>query len=146
MIALVETGRTEEAARLADSFALGEHHSWELNRFLYARGVLRSAQGDHAGALDDFLECGRRADGTGRGEPVVTPWRTAAAECRSALGRPQEALTLAREELRLAQVWDTPRPAGGRCAGSPPRPGAVAVWNSPTVPSASCGTPPRRPS
>lgn len=46
VIALVETGRTEEAARLADSFALGDaHDSWELNRFLYARGVLRSAQG-----------------------------------------------------------------------------------------------------
>ncbi|MFF3658591.1 AAA family ATPase [Streptomyces olivochromogenes] len=118
VIALVETGRTEEAARLADSFALGDaHDSWELNRFLYARGVLRSAQGDHAGALDDFLECGRRQTARDVVSPVVTPWRTAAAECRSALGRPQEALTLAREELRLAQVWDTPRLVGRALRG-----------------------------
>jgi DNA-binding CsgD family transcriptional regulator len=44
--------------------------------------------------------------------PVVTPWRTAAAECRLALGRPLEAIALAEEELRLARVWDTPRTVG----------------------------------
>lgn len=118
VIALVETGRTEEAARLADSFDLRDaHDSWELNRFLYARGVLRSATGDRAGALDDFLECGRRQTARDVVSPVVTPWRTAAAECHSALGRPQEALALAREELRLAQVWDTPRLVGRALCG-----------------------------
>jgi DNA-binding CsgD family transcriptional regulator len=44
--------------------------------------------------------------------PVVTPWRSAAAECRLALGSPQEALALAEEELRLARVWGTPRTVG----------------------------------
>ncbi|MFJ8939862.1 AAA family ATPase [Streptomyces sp. NPDC102365] len=113
LVALVETGRTVEARRLAGGFDLRDaKDSWEVNRFLYARGVLRAAGGDPAGALDDFLECGRRQSARDVVSPVVTPWRSAAAECRLALGRPREALELAEEELRLAQVWNTPRPLG----------------------------------
>ncbi|MGW2048834.1 AAA family ATPase [Streptomyces sp. NPDC001858] len=113
LLALVETGRTAEARRLADRFDLRDTpDSWELNRFLYARGVLRFTEGDIAGALHDFLECGRRQSARAVLSPVVTPWRTAAAECRLELGNPQEALALATEELRLAQVWDTPRTKG----------------------------------
>ncbi|MFI6281535.1 AAA family ATPase [Streptomyces sp. NPDC050988] len=113
LIALVETGRTEEATRLADGFDLqNPHDSWELNRFLYARGVLRAATGDPAGALGDFLECGRHQSARDVASPVVTPWRTASAECHLALGRPRQALALAEEELRLATVWNTPRVLG----------------------------------
>ncbi|MDR6979804.1 DNA-binding CsgD family transcriptional regulator [Streptomyces sp. 3330] len=113
LLALVETGRTQEARRLADTFDLRDtSDSWELNRFLYARGVLRFTEGDVAGALHDFLECGRRQSARAVLSPVVTPWRTAAAECRLALGNPQEALALATEELRLARVWNTPRTTG----------------------------------
>lgn len=113
LLALVETGRTEAARRLADGFDLRQTaDSWELNRFLYARGMLRYVEGDAAGALHDFLECGRRQSARAVVSPVVTPWRTAAAECRLALGRPQEALALAEEELRLARIWDTPRTVG----------------------------------
>ncbi|MEU6481550.1 LuxR family transcriptional regulator [Streptomyces sp. NPDC047017] len=113
LLALVEQNRTAEARRLADDFDLGTApDSWELNRFLYARGVQRAAAGDPAGALHDFLECGRRQSAREVISPVVTPWRTAAAECRLALGRPQEALALAEEELRLARVWGTARLVG----------------------------------
>ncbi|MFD9982913.1 AAA family ATPase [Streptomyces massasporeus] len=113
LIALVETGRGEEARRLADGFDLREApDNWELNRFLYARGVQRAAAGDTAGALIDFLECGRRQTARDVVSPVVTPWRSAAAECRLALGSPREALALAEEELRLARVWNTPRTVG----------------------------------
>lgn len=113
LIALVETGRVEEARRLADGLDLREApDSWELNRFLHARGVLRLAEGDPASALHDFLECGRRQSARAVVSPVVTPWRSAAAECRLALGDPREALALATEELRLARVWDTPRTVG----------------------------------
>ncbi|MFD7940298.1 AAA family ATPase [Streptomyces sp. NPDC059755] len=113
LLALVETGRTPQARRLADTFDLRDTpDSWELNRFLYARGVLRYTEGDVAGALHDFLECGRRQSARAVHSPVVTPWRTAAAECRLALGNPQEAVALATEELRLARVWNTPRTTG----------------------------------
>ncbi|MEU1184483.1 AAA family ATPase [Streptomyces sp. NPDC005820] len=113
LTALVETGRTAEARALADTFDLRDApDSWELNRFLYARGILRFTEGEVAGALHDFLECGRRQSARAVVSPVVTPWRTAAAECRLALGNPREALALAEEELRLARVWNTPRTVG----------------------------------
>ncbi|MFF4916223.1 helix-turn-helix transcriptional regulator [Streptomyces tendae] len=113
LMALVHTGRTDEALRHADRFDLREApENWELNRFLYARGVLRAATGDPAGALHDFLECGRRQAAREVISPVVTPWRTAVAECRLALGGGPEALALATEELRLARVWGTPRTVG----------------------------------
>ncbi|MFJ7206016.1 AAA family ATPase [Streptomyces sp. NPDC098789] len=113
LMALVHTGRPEEARRLAEAFDLGRApESWELNRFLYARGVQRLAAGDPAGALHDFLECGRRQSAREVFSPVVTPWRTAVAQCRLAFGGDQEALALATEELRLARVWNTPRTVG----------------------------------
>ncbi|MGI5451060.1 AAA family ATPase [Streptomyces sp. CA-243310] len=113
LMALVHTGRSEEARQLADAFDLSRApESWELNRFLYARGVQRLAAGDPAGALHDFLECGRRQSAREVLSPVVTPWRTAVAQCRLALGGSQEALALATEELRLAKVWNTPRTVG----------------------------------
>ncbi|MFD6189292.1 AAA family ATPase [Streptomyces sp. NPDC060275] len=113
LMALVHTGRTDEALHHADRFDLREvPENWELNRYLYARGVLRAATGDPAGALHDFLECGRRQAAREVISPVVTPWRTAVAECRLALGGGPEALALATEELRLARVWNTPRTVG----------------------------------
>ncbi|MFH8442319.1 AAA family ATPase [Streptomyces sp. NPDC018026] len=113
LMALVHTGRTDEALHYAARFDLREvPENWELNRYLYARGVLRAATGDPAGALHDFLECGRRQAAREVISPVVTPWRTAVAECRLALGGGPEALALATEELRLARVWNTPRTVG----------------------------------
>ncbi|WP_037910894.1 helix-turn-helix transcriptional regulator [Actinacidiphila yeochonensis] len=113
LTALVETGRTAEARRLANAVDLRQApDSWERNRFLYARGLHRAAAGDPAGALHDFLECGRRQTEREVLSPVVTPWRASAAELCLALGSPRQALTLAEEELRLARAWGTPRPVG----------------------------------
>ncbi|MGW0555432.1 LuxR C-terminal-related transcriptional regulator [Streptomyces sp. NPDC002926] len=113
VLALVRTDRLPEAHRLVDSVSVKDaEDSWEVNRFLYARGVLRAASGDPMGALEDFLECGRRQVGRDTVSPVVTPWRSAAAECQLTLGRVQAALVLAAEEHRLACVWGTPRVVG----------------------------------
>ncbi|MCX5398690.1 helix-turn-helix transcriptional regulator [Streptomyces sp. NBC_00102] len=110
---LVEAGRTTEARRLANAFDLRElPDSWGRNRLLYARGIQRASDGDPAGALHDFLECGRRQTERQVVSPVVTPWRTAAAQCCLGLGSPGQAIELAEEELRLARVWGTPRPVG----------------------------------
>ncbi|MEV7090555.1 LuxR C-terminal-related transcriptional regulator [Streptomyces sp. NPDC093085] len=113
VLALVEYNRLAEAHSLVAGVDIAEaHDSWELNRFLYARGVLRAASGDWSSALADFLECGRRQSGRDIESPVVTPWRTAAAECHLALGEPQEAVALAEVEYRYARVWNTPRVRG----------------------------------
>ncbi|MFD9288121.1 LuxR C-terminal-related transcriptional regulator [Streptomyces sp. NPDC060030] len=113
VIALVECGRPAEAERLVAGVDVGETQGgWEQNRFLYARGVLRASVGDPAGALADFRECGRRQSDRNVESPVVTPWRSAAAECHLSLGETPEALALAGEESRYADVWDTPRVRG----------------------------------
>ncbi|GLW00561.1 LuxR family transcriptional regulator [Streptomyces lavendulae] len=113
IIALTETGRLAEARRLAhDVTAGGAHGSWEWNEFLYARGLLHMASDEPGAALADLLECGRRQSAREVESPIVTPWRSAAADCHVALGSPERAAALAREELRLARVWGTPRTVG----------------------------------
>ncbi|MFI9100907.1 LuxR C-terminal-related transcriptional regulator [Streptomyces fildesensis] len=113
VIALVECDRSAEAERLIAGIDVADaQDSWELNRFLYARGVLRASVGDQAGALADFRECGRRQLGRDVVSIVVTPWRSAAAECHLLLGETPQALALAEEESRYAAVWGTPRVLG----------------------------------
>ncbi|WP_234426575.1 helix-turn-helix transcriptional regulator [Streptomyces niger] len=113
VISLVRSGQLADARSIAADVHVDEStDGWQLNRFLYARGVLRAAEGDQVGALDDFLDCGRRQSARDILSPAVSPWRSAAAECHLALGRPEEALPLAEEEYRLAAIWDTPRVVG----------------------------------
>ncbi|MFJ9521510.1 AAA family ATPase [Kitasatospora sp. NPDC101801] len=116
VLALLETGRPAEARELADAVLAetpeGSGGSWEWNELRYARGLLRLAAGEPAEALADLLECGRRQSERGADSPIVTPWRSAAADCHLLLGQPGAAAELAAEELRLAQVWGTPRVVG----------------------------------
>ncbi|MFJ4090462.1 AAA family ATPase [Kitasatospora sp. NPDC089913] len=113
VIALVETGRLWQAHGLARAVAADRaRDSWEWNEYLYARGLLRLASGEPAEALADLLECGRRQGERQVHSPIVTPWRSAAAECHLQLGAPGPAVTLAEEELRLARIWGTPRTVG----------------------------------
>ncbi|MGA4837688.1 LuxR C-terminal-related transcriptional regulator [Streptomyces sp. G45] len=113
VIALTETGRAAQARHLADSVAVDSSQgSWEWSEFLYARGLLSLAEGAPAAALDDLLECGRRQGERRVVSPVVTPWRSAAADCQVLLGHPGAAVALAAEELAAARRWDTPRCVG----------------------------------
>ncbi|MFC5661976.1 AAA family ATPase [Kitasatospora misakiensis] len=113
VIALVETGRLWQAHGLARVVAADRAQgSWEWNEFLYARGLLRLASGEPAEALADLLECGRRQGERQVHSPIVTPWRSIAAECHLQLGEPGPAVALAEEELRLARTWGTPRTVG----------------------------------
>ncbi|MEV5807202.1 AAA family ATPase [Streptomyces parvulus] len=113
LLALTELGSFDEARSLMqepDSSRAGD--MWEPARFLYAGGVLRAAQGDFTGALHDFLDCGRRLTAHSIVSPSFLPWRSAAALCRLARGDRSAALALAREELKLARAWNTPRSVG----------------------------------
>lgn len=113
ILALVETGRYWQAHGLVRAVAADRAQgSWEWNEYLYARGMLRLATGEPAAALADLLECGRRQDERQVRSPIVTPWRSAAADCHTLLGEPGPAVALAEEELRLARVWGTPRTVG----------------------------------
>ncbi|MER5864688.1 AAA family ATPase [Kitasatospora sp. NPDC002040] len=116
VIALLETGRGPEARRLAAAAVaetpIGSEGSWEWNELLYARGLLMLATGHFAEALADLLECGRRQTERKVTSPIVTPWRSAAADCRLRLGQFGAAAELATEELRLARIWNTPRTIG----------------------------------
>ncbi|WP_457028235.1 AAA family ATPase [Kitasatospora sp. P5_F3] len=116
VLALLETGRFTEARQLTDAAVAetpeGGECSWEWNELLYARGLLRLGTGSPAAALADLQECGRRQDERRAISPIVTPWRSAAADCHLLLGRPGAAAELATEELRLARIWDTPRTIG----------------------------------
>lgn len=113
VIALTELGRPAQARELArHAEAVGAHGSWEWNEYLYARGLLHLAVGRPATALEDLLECGRRQRERQVESPIVTPWRSAAADCQVLLGLPGPAVALATEELRLAEIWGTPRTIG----------------------------------
>ncbi|MFE3526258.1 LuxR C-terminal-related transcriptional regulator [Streptomyces sp. NPDC059161] len=113
VIALTETDRIAEARQLAGTVAADSSQgSWEWNEFLYARGMLSLAEGAPAAALDDLLECGRRQSARQVISPIVTPWRSAAADCQLLLGRPGAAVALAAEELETARRWGTPRCVG----------------------------------
>ncbi|MEU1504087.1 AAA family ATPase [Kitasatospora sp. NPDC005748] len=113
VIALTETGRYWQAHGLARAVAADRAQgSWEWNEYLYARGLLRLATGEPAEALVDLMECGRRQGERHVLSPIVTPWRSAAADCHIALGEPGPAVALAEEELRLARIWGTPRTVG----------------------------------
>ncbi|MDH6578655.1 LuxR family transcriptional regulator [Kitasatospora sp. MAP5-34] len=111
VLALVETGRLTQAHQLA-RHATGASDSWEWNEYLYARGLLHLASGDPAAALADLIECGARQSERHVESPIVTPWRSAAADCHLALGNPGPAAALAATELDLARAWGTPRTIG----------------------------------
>ena len=84
---------------------------WSISRG--HRGQLRAAQGRLDEALDDLLTAGRRLAAFGCVNPALFPWRSEAALVLSRLGRRDDALELAHEEVELARVWGAPRPLGG---------------------------------
>ncbi|MEO5854047.1 MAG: LuxR family transcriptional regulator [Nocardioides sp.] len=73
----------------------------------HARGEVASAIGDNAAAIDHFHEAGRRL-GPGIDNPALLAWRVGAAFAEIRSGSPARALTLARDNLRLAQRFGAP--------------------------------------
>lgn len=110
---LLETGRREEAEPLllsADPERYGT--VWQWAHLLEARARLRLDHGDHMGALEDLLACGRHQIAWQRDNPAILPWRSLTALAHFVLGRPGQATRLAHQELEQARDWGTPRTLG----------------------------------
>ncbi|MFI9008187.1 AAA family ATPase [Actinosynnema sp. NPDC053489] len=75
-------------------------------RYLHARGHGNLAAGRVLAAISDFQNCGTRMREWGLDLPVLAPWRNGLAQANLALGRPEVARELIREQMRL--------PAGDR--------------------------------
>jgi DNA-binding CsgD family transcriptional regulator len=114
--ALVEQGKLDAAqAALAGSGTdvvdeLGD--SYFASVLLSGRARLHLARDDPRAALDDLLECGRREDAAGERNPAVIDWRSQAALALTRLGRRDEALALAAEEVELARRFGAARAIG----------------------------------
>lgn len=108
---LLEQGRLDEATRaVADAGHPDDvpaHIAW--NWFRHARGRVRLAQGDAAGALADQLACGAWMRRWGGRAPAVIPWRSSAALAHLILGEAEPARDLAEAELAEARAIGAPR-------------------------------------
>lgn len=101
-------GRGQEAARTLARFGLLDtdppsdfHGSVLLN----ARALVHLVSGRVDAALRDYLSCGTVLDGFGCRSSTFTPWRAGAATCLALLGRSEEALVLAEEQVADARRW-----------------------------------------
>ncbi|HEX7307964.1 LuxR C-terminal-related transcriptional regulator [Lentzea sp.] len=110
-LALVETGDLARAqAVLETERATAEHpDAAELH---FARGRVLLAGGRDAAALEEFLDCGRRADRFGVVNPAVLPWRSSAALAAVGAGDLVLARVCADKDLVAARRWGGPRALG----------------------------------
>lgn len=84
---------------------------------LLARGLYREAAGQHALALEDVLACGRLLQAKGHGRSLIISWRSAAVRAYAHLGRTDDAIAMADEELALATSLGEPRMLGRALRG-----------------------------
>ncbi len=78
----------------------------------YASGVLHAAAGEHEAALEELSRCGLDDPAFGGENPAMLPWRSAAALSLAELGRHEEAMRLADDELRRAEAFGARRAIG----------------------------------
>ncbi|HTR75133.1 MAG TPA: LuxR C-terminal-related transcriptional regulator [Solirubrobacterales bacterium] len=98
----------------ADDFVLHPRESpmWAMTDAAHGRLVL--ARGEPARALEILEETGRRmAAELGISNPACSPWRSDCVVALAALGRAEEAIALADEDLERAEAWGAPRALGG---------------------------------
>jgi DNA-binding CsgD family transcriptional regulator len=117
LTSLIERGELAEAeSELATMGLTGpaadQPGLYTSNLLLFARGRLRGAGGNPTAALEDLFECGRRQELWEEPNPAVIPWRSEAALACHALGRVDEAQSLAGEEVELANRFGAPRALG----------------------------------
>jgi DNA-binding CsgD family transcriptional regulator len=72
---------------------------------LEARGLLHVARGGTREGVDDMVELGRRDELLGAANPLASRWRSRAAPALTALGEPERAQALARDDVDRARRW-----------------------------------------
>jgi ATP/maltotriose-dependent transcriptional regulator MalT len=87
-------------------------HDCVLEEPIYARALLRAAQGDTRRALEDVQAVGRRLLAVGSFGVAQYCWRSDAALLLAALGQRDDAARLAEEQLALARAFGTARTVG----------------------------------
>lgn len=105
--ALIERGAVDEAEELLARHGYGATDPPDPMPPTYARALVRMKQGRYELALDDLT--GARAQGAWWMSGNLMPWRADAARALHAVGRTDEALAMAHEELTLAGRWGTAR-------------------------------------
>ena len=90
---------------------------WGAAVFLETRALCALALGLHEKAAEDFAECGRlHRDVLDADNPAKSRWRSGLSRCLYELGRRDESIVLAREELELARRWGAPSTVGAALA------------------------------
>jgi DNA-binding CsgD family transcriptional regulator len=107
---MVETGRGAELRGRLETLPEGLVTS-ALAVFRHARGVVRLADGDHQGGVDDLRAVGHDLGSLGTLSPGVLPWRAQLAEAL-ADGDPDESRELAEDDLRRARAARLPAAEG----------------------------------
>ncbi|HEV8153501.1 MAG TPA: AAA family ATPase [Solirubrobacteraceae bacterium] len=111
---LVERGDLDagEAALGAAGLAGTIPDSPPLDGVLFARGLLRAAQGLPEQAVADFDLCGSRQAAWGAPNPAHLPWRSHLAVQLALAGEAARARAVAREEVERARAFGAPRALG----------------------------------
>jgi DNA-binding CsgD family transcriptional regulator len=105
--ALLDRGRYDEAGVVLASVGLPDDLPVTVHLFFFqlARGRLAVMTGSPERGVADLVELGRRTQRIPFDNPADFPWRRYAGEGLALLGRTDEAVALAREELEIARRW-----------------------------------------
>jgi DNA-binding CsgD family transcriptional regulator len=111
---LTNRGEVDEAEESLAGLGLPEEvaQSGHMIFFLGARGWVRYARRDFAGAAADWERLGECMEAFEMYNPAVVAWRSHLALALLGLERRDEALELARKEVEFARAWGAPRPLG----------------------------------
>ena len=111
---LTAAGDVDAAEQELNGFTVNSpaRDSWGWGLLLECRGALRLAQERHDEALADLDEASRLWSAVGVTHPNVARWRAPKAQALARLGRPDQARSVALEDLDLARATGLARPVG----------------------------------